>query len=481
MTGKGFLSAGLCALATFGSAQLFTDRERADIVKYWSMTGRYEARVPDSASKYGRYQVRLTTAGSVWLREYNKRRGLNKVAPTATAAPQNEQQRTWQQWIDAKIEHDRCVAMQIADKKNSDEFGVQTRFDDKTLPKQVCEDPGDAPSDLVAFAGQPPKFADVAAPTQHVITFDDGTKFSYLDNTKMRKNYAYYRFEDGVASEGVAVKSMSETSLDRLFDKAEVSPAEARVMKAVSILEGGFDAVNTYDTGFVSVGFIQFACLKDGGNSLGEFLQNYKQWDNADFDRDLRRFGIEVTDDAKVACVDLKTGEELHGEKAAINIIEDKRLIAVFQRAGQVSDAYNAAQIRSAKNQFFPADDIVKITVDGQPMSGRIGDIIHSEAGMATLMDRKVNTGKVDPLASVLQRIGSEKNVSSFDDLALYELEIVQALRYRKDYLADSGLSQPVTLSRNSRSSTLGSRGGGSSRDRRSRGGTGHTAAQSPS
>ncbi len=477
MKAKGFLCGGLLVIAALAPAQLFSNQEKAEILNYWEKPGRYGCRKPDTASRNGLYQVRLTTAGSIWLREYNRKRGLGKVAPTATAAPQNEKQRVWQRWIDSKIEYDRCLAMQLAEQKNQDELKIPTKFDDRSLPTSYCEDPGDAPPDLVTFAGQPPKFADVAAPMQHVVTFDDGLTLTFTDNTKMRKNYAYYRFENGVASEGQSVRSMPDEKLDQLFTRAGVSPAQERIMKAVSILEGGFDAINTYDTGFVSVGFIQFACLKDGGNSLGELLLNYKSWDPENFDRDLHRFGIDVTDDAKIACLDLKSGDELHGEQAAMQVIEDKRLIAVFQRAGRISDAFNSAQIRSAKQQFFPADDIVKVNVNGEVLTGRIGDVIHSEAGMATLMDRKVNTGNVDPLPSVLQKIASTYGIKRFEDLSLYELDIVQALKYRKDYLADSTLSQPVSArdSRRSDSSTASRKG---SRSSRSRGG-GHTGDQS--
>ena len=239
----------------------------------------------------------------------------------------------------------------------------------------------------------------------HEVTFEDGTKISWTDNRRMRKNYAYYRFERGIASEGVTVKTMPDDHLKALCDKAGISEPELKVMKAVSMLEGGFDAVNTYDTGYVSVGFIQFATLKDGGNSLGDMLAMYKREDPEDFQNDFRKFGIDVTDQAKLACLDPSTGAEVTGEAATRKVIEDKRLIAVFQYDGLKSDAYDSMQLRSAKAQFYPADDTITLSVNGQTLTGKVGDVFKSEAGLATLMDRKVNTGKLDPLKERARRL----------------------------------------------------------------------------
>jgi hypothetical protein len=447
-------------------APLFSAQEKAAVVKYWAEPGRYSQKLPPDAAKNGPFQVRLSVAGSTWLREYNRLRGMNKVPPTATARPQNEEQKGWQDWIDAKLEHDRWRAMQVAQESNRGLIGHDTKFDDKTLPKTEPADPGPAPAALVAFAGDPPCFAEAVTPMLHEVTFEDGTKISMVDNRKMRKNYAYYRFEKGVASEGVDVKTMPEEHLKDLCEKAGVTESELHVMKAVSILEGGFDAINTYDTGFVSVGFIQFATLKDGGNSLGDFLKLYKQEDPKNFQLDFRDYGIDVTPDAKLACVDPSTGAELTGEAAVRKVIEDKRLIAVFQFDGLKSDAYDAMQIRSAKEQFYPAGDSITISVNGQTLTGKVSDVFKSEAGLATLMDRKVNTGHLDLLKSTLEQCANANRVASFEELSNYEYDLIAAMRYRKDYLMDNGLTQPLATVR---SKAQGSRGG----DRTTRGGGG--------
>ena len=80
-------------------------------------------------------------------------------------------------------------------------------------------------------------------------------------------------------------------------------------------------------------------------------------------------------------------------------------------------------------------------------------DFIKSEAGMATLMDRKVNTGNLGNLPSIASSIAATNDLRTVDALSQFEGEIVRQLRFRKDYLADSSLSQPSFGSRNSRAS----------------------------
>ena len=259
----------------------------------------------------------------------------------------------------------------------------------------------------------------------------------------MRARYPYYRFSEGVISAGKRVSTLPAEEMDKLLEMAGVSESEARVMKAVSILEGGFDSVNTYDTGFVSVGFIQFASLRDGAGSLGRMLLDYKSNDPTGFQRDFRRFGLDVTPTGSLVALNWQTGFEGVGPEANRRIIQDKRLIAAFQRAGLKSPNYNAAQVRTAKSQYYPADDVIDVGLAGISITGKVSDFIKSEAGMATLMDRKVNTGGFGPLVPTLQKLAVEKQLKSFADFAKHEKEIVTALKYRKDYMADKSLSQP--------------------------------------
>ena len=421
----------------------FSADERAKVIDYWTQPGRFVVTTPSDAQTKGLWQVRLTVRGSIWLQAYNRARKVN-APPTENAQPANDQQRDWETWVLAKLSRDRWEALQLDQDANQKVFGTRLPVSDRSVPATEPPRPGPIPDALLALAGNPPRFAEAVVPMERDVAFDDLT-LTYQDNIRLSNTrYAYYRFSQGVNSEGVAVKEMTQDRLDHLFRLAGVSESEARIMKAVSLLEGGFDAINTYDTGYVSVGFIQFASLKEGAGSLGTFLLDYKTANPDDFQRDLRQFGIDVTPSGVLDVLDLQTGAELTGPEAAMKIIEDARLVAVFQRAGLKSDSFIAAQIRSAKSQFFPGDDPVKITVGSQTVSGKVSDFIKSEAGLATLMDRKVNTGKLDPFASVVSEIANQANIANLADLASHELEIVKRMKYRKNYLDDSTLSQPT-------------------------------------
>ena len=131
---------------------------------------------------------------------------------------------------------------------------------------------------------------------------------TWTDHTNVRPTYAYYRFRLGVATGGSPLTDAERTSL---FDAAGLGDSEKRVMMAISKLEGSFDAVNTYDTGYVSVGFIQFITFDDGRHSLAQVLSREKADAPADFERDFRRFGIDLTADHILTVVDPAMGAEL--------------------------------------------------------------------------------------------------------------------------------------------------------------------------
>lgn len=456
---RGFLIA--LAAVTICPAQtpqgLFSPEERDKVKAFWNEPNRYSVAPPKDHKTKGLWQVRLTIEGSTWLWNYNKGRKVF-APPTQDAPPASEEQKIWEKWIATKVAYDRWEAWRNAVQANSEAIGAELPVADSTIPATEPPQPGPIPAGLLDSAGDPPKFAEAIVPMEHTIDLGD-TKLIYRDHIKpSNPRYAFLRFGQGVMSGGTPVKNLPPEKLEALFKIAEVDPAQANVMRAVSILEGGFDSVNTYDTGFVSVGFIQFACLQAGAGSLGSVLKQYKKDDKAGFDRDFRAFGLDVTDTGALAALDLDTFAELTGSEASKRIIDDKRLIAVFQRAGQKSDAFCAAQIKTAKNQYWPADDAISLSWDGMLISGKVSDVIHSEAGMATLFDRKVNTGKIDVLRQALERFAPEIKPKSLADFAAIERQIVMAIKYRKDYLLDPTLSQPGNgnpgISRFSRSAT---------------------------
>lgn len=424
-----------------GKQQYFNSDERDMVLKYWSKPGRYLVSTPASGD---RWQVRLTPDGSQWLWNYNKARGLGKTVPGAVPPPQTEEQAQWEVWIDKKVAHDRWAAQQKADAKNGKHEG--------SVPEPT--EPGEPPAAMVKFVGPPPSFANCCEIRQYVVEFAPGEQFSFTDNVAMRPRYAYYRFAQGVSKGGTPVKRLQESELNDLFEKAGITETEQRVMKAVSLLEGGFGSVNTYDTGFVSVGFIQFACLKDGAGSLGELLLTLKRASPQCFNVDFRRFGLDVADDGHLVAMNPETGEEFVGIDAAKLIINDKRFAAVFERAGETSPEFQVCQLKVAKQRFYPADDTITLNLAGKATKVKVSDIVRSEAGLATLFDRKVNTGKIEPITSICNRICSDQGIDTIDDLAACEYDIVRQLRWRADYLASNDLTHPRNIG------SIASRGG---------------------
>ncbi len=454
------LSGLLCTIVLLASQSafaggLFSDADCSQIVSYWSSPNRYLVSAP-SRFVGAPWQVRLTPEGSVWLHRYQQAIGGGKAPPTADPTAQASGLEGWKTWVQKKAAYDRWTAQQTANRLNSlltapvppasdragapNAISAQTNAPPAPMPLEPPAIPGPIPADLLAAAGNPPELACAVTPLQHTIAFDDGDTFVYLDHTNVPPTYAYYRFPQGVGTGGTPLE---EAERNALFDAAGLTDTQKRVMVVVSKFEGSFDAVNTYDTGYVSVGFIQFITLDDGRHSLADVLNHEKVDSPADFVRDFRRFGIDLTADRVVTVVDPATGAELVGADAVSKIVDDKRLIAVFQKAGKSSRAFRIAQIHVAKENYWPEDDPIAVAVNGQTLTGKVSDVIKSEAGLATFFDRKVNRGSVNPLAEVVAKVMEAHKLDQLSDARKYEKEIVAACRYRGDFLANASLRQP--------------------------------------
>lgn len=434
---SGFLIGALVAASASSQAQIyFSQEERAQVLEYWSSQDRYRTSPLSDASVKGTWRVRLTPEGSQWLWSYSRLIQPEKVSPSQDVRPLTAQQKTWEAWVNRKVAWDNWKAAKDAYGRNKAE-GASSPDPAGPEPQR----PGNKPSDLRLAA--PPSFANIVQPFLHQVQFDDGTQLSYQDNVGMRQRFAYYRFADGVQSFGQKVKEMSPTELASLAREAGVSDSDLKVLNSVSLLEGGFDSLNTYDTGYVSVGMIQFAALQGGSGSLGRVLLRMKQRSPQEFAQNFRRFGLEVTPSAELAALCPTSGAEFIGAQAAQKIIMDKRLASVFQRAGRVSREFKVAQLMIAKEMYHPASDTIKVRAGGRSWNVRVAEVFRSEAGIATLMDRKVNTGKLGSLDAVASSMVMRAGLDRPEDLALLEHDLIQAMKYRKDYLSDPTLTKP--------------------------------------
>ncbi len=420
---------------------VYTDAERARIVAFWNAPGRMTTGLPPDAAKTGLWQVRLTPPASLWFWNYQNAIGAGKTPPTQdpTAAAPNVAE--WEKWIAAKVAYDRWQAQTVADAANAALASHPSAPSRTPAPPA----PGLIPAALLAAVGDPPPFAQAVAPLQTQITFEEGSEiYAYADNVTTRPRYAYYRFAQGTVSYGKPLRDLSDAELDPLFAAAGFNASEQRVAKAVSRLEGGFDSVNTYDTGFVSIGFLQFITYDDGKHSLMEVLAREKAEKPDDYARDFHVYGLDVNRDNTLVAIDPGSGAELTGLDAVRKVIEDKRLTAVFQRAGRHSKAFRVAQIEIAKARYWPAQETVAVAVNGQTLSGVVADVVKSEAGMATLFDRKVNRGSLAPFPDVVAQVMAARHLTQIADAAPYEREIITGMKYRANYLDDKTLTQPA-------------------------------------
>lgn len=427
------ISASLVVLSlatiSVGQTSYWSDSEKTQIHDWWSEPGRYVVTPSD------KYVVRLTTQGSKWLWDYNHARGKGKTPPTQIPSASSSEEASWEKWIDARVARDRYLAACAAETLNA-----QNQHRAPKYPVEVPE-PEPADSSLIAKFGAPPAFAANVLPNKILVKFDD-ISLNYSDNVDMRPRYAYYRFDNGVNSEGQAIKSMPIDEVESILHDAGYDESDSKVFKSVSILEGGFDAINTYDTGYISVGFIQFASLKEGGGSLGQAMLQYKLENPEDFEKDFHRFGIDVAPDEKLVALDLDTGEEKIGSDANTQVIKDKRLIAAFQRAGKYKP-FRLLQLKAAKTIYWPMNDKVTFNIGRQKITRPLSDFVRSEAGKAVFLDRKVNTGNIGSVGTALQAIAEAAKIESPDELAKYEALLIKCMYYRFDPLKTNDLGKP--------------------------------------
>ena len=140
--------------------------------------------------------------------------------------------------------------------------------------------------------------------------------------------------------------------------------------------------------------------------------------------------------------LDLETKLEMVGPDANNQIIKDKRLIAAFQRAGMYRP-FRASQLKSARQVYWPMNDKVSVTIGSQKVVRPLSDFVHSEAGKAIFLDRKVNTGNIGATSAALQAIADAAKVDKAEDLAKYEALLIKCMYYRFDPMKGEELQKP--------------------------------------
>ncbi len=220
------------------------------------------------------------------------------------------------------------------------------------------EQPRAAPLVLTLAAGGDPPAAFRGVRNDYIVTLPGVAHKAIFHDLPVDRDYPHLLDETGVADEGTVVSTRKDATA--IF-KAAALDHEARVVfLKVSEREGGFEAINTYDKGYVSVGFIQFTTMEAGNGSLIRVLEDMKRRSKAEYKHYFQSYGVDVDDQHMLVVVDPDTGEVLHGPDAVEAVQQDKRLTAVFYHAGQGSKAFMESQVAQARAQYYaPEHDFI--------------------------------------------------------------------------------------------------------------------------
>ncbi len=316
-------------------------------------------------------------------------------------------------------------------------------------------DPGASPDELTTAAGAlpDPSFRIVH---EYDVTMPGGQSYSYRDDP-IKRPYKYMTTETGIDHMGVPLAR--RTDLPTLFALAGITDeAEQKAIKKVSGKEAGFEGINTYDTGFVSVGMIQFTTGRDGDGTIIGLMKTAKKVDPAGYKTFFHDVGLDVghkNGKDILFVVDPSTGTVLSGADAVQAVINDKRLSAVFQNAGEQWQNFRVAELKAALDNYWLADKPFTVTYDHDDehgkkesvsLSGAIGDVMQSEAGKVALMDRAVQfgTGFAQKLfGRAAQKFGKQYRPHTVEELAKFEKWIILEVQNRIQVLDDKDLTQP--------------------------------------
>lgn len=421
----------------------------------------------------------FTEAEAKAISEKWKTQGAYKVSDANTQEPTKE-------WILWRREAKRFVKKNLAKLTQAENDEIQKwlqRFEAYEIWQLrqtgvAPEVPGAAPHKLSEAVGRAPPSPAFEKVTKHEITMPDGsTKVTYKDHP-VANDYEYLRDNTGVGRGGQKLKNRKD--IEEQFAKAGITDeSQKRVLRAVSEVEGGFEAVNTYDTGFVSVGIIQFITGENGKGSLAEMLRKTKAADASQFATYFHNLGIDV-DKNGVVVVDPETGAVLHGSDAVSAIIRDKRLTAIFEQAGLNSSACQTAQMKTSVEKYYAANfafqdiKVALFTGGGESkyfygskalskaqakakkvggdatatelpaISGKYGDLYQSEAGRAALMDKWVQYGSgTKKFNKGIVPLLEKHQITTVEELAKIERELIPLVQNRIEVLERSDLSQP--------------------------------------
>ena len=349
-----------------------------------------------------------------------------------------------------------------------------------TPPKPV------APAPVVTPVVAPP--APVSNPTQNPTLLEriNAVRAQYLLTAVAKTDYNQYTFvapnpmggtikasfRDNVKSiytlykNGVSYAGSSRPQLPiSVYESVGLNDAQARALRFVSLHEGCFDAINSYDKAIFSFGFIQFTASQATGSSLSMVLAHYKHNCPDLFRKYFIAAGIDVgyiLDNgavrAPITVVALhgKTGERLTNDAAFAYIKDNIQMYGPFIQSGYEPTMVRE-QLRMASYMYVQKalTMTTSVTVLGQKFTiPLISQVVQSEAMSTILIDLAVNRGvggmgKV--INSALAYVAEQNKFATLSDFfAIDELHLAKTIvaqntderiTRRTQNIIDSGLS----------------------------------------
>lgn len=237
----------------------------------------------------------------------------------------------------------------------------------------------------------------------HAFTFADGTRVEFSDRCRRgreRARRARVVFFEGDQKAGL---EPAET-FERAGQAAGLAPEAVAALRQVSTFEGGFDAINTWDSCRFSWGFIQFA----GGRGLPRLLGHMKSRDPQRFAEYFGRYGVDVLPDAAgdpQPVYVTRCGRFLRGDAAEQAFGDDPLIVALFIRAARCP-VVKQLQVEAAIEHY--AAPALRTTWDGVALSS----VLRSPKSIAMLIDRKVHEGNLRRFGRALDQVRSETGVA---------------------------------------------------------------------
>lgn len=199
-----------------------------------------------------------------------------------------------------------------------------------------------------------------------------------------------------------------------------LTPQQARALQYVSMHEGSFDAINSYDKAIFSYGFIQFTGALAVGASLNRVLQSMEANAPTAFQNIFRRVGIDTEGVGKNAVVTVldENGNKRSGDDAWLYIQRNLPLYGAFVQAG-FEPSLVREQLRMANDLYVqPALNFkLDVTIGGIRLTvPRLSDILTSEAAMTIVIALAINQGNGGMsriVADAVSRVATQQRLNT--------------------------------------------------------------------